>query len=154
MALKTQGTNLYVIDPDDDSVITVGCVTAINGISTEREQIDVTCLEDDARSFLAGLNSPAVANFSINFDFSDASHMRLHALHRAGTTLNWAVGASDGTEAPTVDTGGTWDLGTGRSWARFQGYIASFPFDVSGNAVWQSNVGIQVSGQPLLYAKA
>lgn len=37
MALKTQGTKLYVIDPQDDSILTVGCVTGIEGIDTTVE---------------------------------------------------------------------------------------------------------------------
>lgn len=35
--MKAQGTELYCIDPDDGTIIKVGCPTAINGIDTSVE---------------------------------------------------------------------------------------------------------------------
>ena len=153
MAIKTQGTKLYTIDPADESLIEVGCVTSIDGIDTSLEQIETTCLEDSARSYVSGLATPGTATFGINVDTSDASHVRLHQLKIAGTTLLWAVGWSDGTADATVDTGGTFDLATTRSWILFNGYMNSYPFSFQQNSVVQSTVGIQVSGEPSLIAK-
>jgi hypothetical protein len=153
MAIKTQGTHLYVVDPADESLITVGCVTSIDGIDTSLEQIETTCLEDAARSYLSGLATPGTATFGINVDTSDATHVRLHALKVAGTTLLWSVGWSDGTAPATVDTGGAFDLPTTRSWILFSGYMNSYPFSFAQNSVVQSTVGIQVSGEPTLIAK-
>ena len=153
MAIKTQGTNLYAIDPADESLITVGCITSIDGIDTSVEQIETTCLEDAARSYLSGLATPGTATFGIYVDTSDTTHVRLHALKVAGTSLLWAVGWSDGTTAAVVDTGGTFDLATSRSWILFNGYMNSYPFSFAQNSVVQSTVGIQVSGEPTLIAK-
>ena len=33
--MKTQGTELYAIDPDNGALIVVGCPTSIDGIDTE-----------------------------------------------------------------------------------------------------------------------
>lgn len=154
MAIKTQGTYLYTIDPDDESLITVACVTSIDGIDTTNEQIETTCLESLARTYLAGLATPGTASFGINFDTSESTHTRIHQLKVAGTTLTWAIGFSDGTAAPTVDSGGTFDLATSRSWIRFEGFMTSFPFSFAQNAVVQSTVGIQVSGEPEVKAKS
>lgn len=148
MAIKTQGTYLYTIDPADESLLTVGCVTSIDGVDTTNEQIETTCLESPARTYLAGLATPGAATFGINFDTSDASHVRLHQLKVAGTTLVWAIGFSDGTTAPTVDSGGTFDLAATRSWIRFNGFMTSFPFNFAQNSVVTSTVGIQISGEP------
>lgn len=153
MAIKTQGTQLYFIDPADDSVVTVGCVTSIDGLTVTNEQVETTCLESDARTYLSGLGTPGTATFGINFDTSDASHTRLHELWAAGTSLYWAIGWSDGTAAPTADSGGTWDLGTSRSWIRFDGFMTDFPFNFAQNAVVQSTIGIQISGRPEVHAK-
>jgi len=152
MAIKTQGTRLYAIDPEDESVITVGCITSLSGIDTTNEQIETTCLSDQARTYLSGLATPGAATFDINFDTTDVTHTRLHELKVAGTTLLWAVGFADGTAAPTVDSGGTWDLGTSRSWIRFEGFMTNFPFDFSQNSVVSSSVGIQISGEPEVIA--
>ncbi len=154
MAIKTQGTNLYTVDPDTEELIVVGCVTSIDGVDTTNEQIETTCLEALARTYVAGLATPGQATFGINFDTADSTHTRLHELKRAGTSLNWAIGFSNGTAEPTVDSAGTFDLPTSRSWIRFEGFMSSFPFSFAQNSVIQSTVGIQISGEPELKAKS
>lgn len=154
MAKKTQGTQLYVIDPDDNSVITVGCVTAITGITATRDQIETTCLDSAAREYVAGMAAPGTAQFTINFDPSDASHVRLHELYVAGTSLQWALGWSDGTSAPSGASTDGFTLPATRTWIQFDGFISDLPFDFSLNAVVSSNVSVQVSGFPTLTAKS
>lgn len=157
MALKTQGTVLYTIDPADDSVLVVGCVTTIDGIDTTIEQVETTCLEASARTYIAGLATPGAATFGINFDPADASHVRLHQLKVAGTTLQWAVGMADGTAPPTVlvdsQGDGTFVFPTTRSYIEFEGFMNSYPFTFALNSVVQSTVGIQVSGEPTVHVK-
>lgn len=157
MAITAQRTVLYTIDPADDSVLVVGCVTNIDGIDTTIEQVETTCLADSARSYMAGLATPGTASFGINFDPSDASHVRLHQLKVAGTTLQWAVGMSDGTAAPTVfvdsQGDGTFVFPTTRSYIEFEGFMNSYPFTFALNSPVQSTVGIQVSGEPTLHIK-
>lgn len=154
--MKTQGTELYAIDPADGSVIVVGCPTSIDGIDTTLDQIETTCLNSLARTYEAGMPTPGAASFGINVDPQDDSHIRLHQLKTAGTTLEWAVGWSDDTGVPpttTTDSDGlyVWDtLPTTRSWITFQGFMNSFPFAFALNAVVQSTVGIQISGDPQL----
>jgi len=154
MARKTQGTMLYTVDPYDDSVLVVGCVISIDGIDTTLDQIETTCLASAARTYDAGLATPGSASFQINFDPADASHVRLHELKVAGTTLPWAIGFSDGTAPPTVDTDGTFVLPNTRSWIDFDGFMNSYPFSFALNAVVTSTVGIQISGEPVVTAKA
>lgn len=154
MARKTQGTILYTIDPADNSVLVVGCATGITGIDTSLDQLETTCLEDDARTYEPGLATPGAASFDINFDPSDNSHVRLHQLKVAGVVLPWAVGfgkrvATEPTPAaPTVDSEGNFVLPNTRDWISFEGYMSSYPFDAALNSFWKSTVGIQVSGEP------
>lgn len=152
MAIKTQGTMLYTIDPDTGAVIEVGCVTAINGIDTTLEQIETTCLSSPARTYIAGLATPGAATFTINADPQDDSHIRLHQLKVGGVTLPWAVGWADGDNPPTsaLNTDGTYDFvtTTERTWLLFEGFMNAFPFDFAQNSVVTSNIGIQVSGEP------
>lgn len=155
MAIKTQGTRLFTVDPANDTVIAVGCITSLDGIDTTQEQIETTCLEALARTYEAGLATPGQASFGINFDPQDATHTRLHELKKQGTTLPWAVGFSDGVEVlPTVDSAGNFELGTGRSWIKFEGFMTSFPFNFALNSVLQSTVAIQISGDPDLFKKS
>jgi hypothetical protein len=147
MAVKTQGTDLYYIDPEDGSVNSAGCITAIDGIDTTIEQIETTCLNGTARTYVAGLATPGTATFTINTDLKDSNHTRLLELKQAGTTLQWAVGWS---EAPGVPPSGADSNGfitpTSRSWLLFEGFMNSFPFSFQLNSVVTSTVGIQVSG--------
>ncbi len=151
MAKLTKGTVLYTIDPADDSVLIVGCATNIDGIDTTLPQIQTTCLSDLAHTYVAGLAEPGTATFTINFDPADASHLRLHALKVAGTTLQWAVGIGIGSP-PTVfvDSAGdgSFVLPATRAWITFEGFMNSYPFTFALNALITSNVGIQISGEP------
>lgn len=157
--MKTQGTELYVIDPADDSLILVGCVTNIDGIDTVIPQVPTTCLASRAATFEGGMPEPGQATFTINADPSDPTHVRLHQLKLLGGNLRWAIGWRDGWNATTgvgtpptivVDTAGDaeFELPATRSWLTFEGYIASFPFSAPLSGVWTSNVGVQISGEP------
>lgn len=157
MAIRTAGTHLFAIDPEDGSLIVVGCPTAIDGIDTTLDQIETTCLPDRARTYESGLATPGTATFTINTDPRDESHLRLHQLKVAGTTLQWAVGWSDGTSDPAITTDSNGDYifnpPTDRSWILFEGFMNSYPFSFALNAVVTSNVGIQISGEPQLIAR-
>lgn len=150
MAQKTQGTDLFAVDPLTGALLEVGCVTSINGVDTTVEQVETTCLADAARQYVAGLATPGAATFGINFDPRDPSHVRLHQLKVLGENIEWVIGFSDGTDEPTVDSAGDFVLPTTRSWLSFEGFMNSFPFNFEGNSVVQSTVGIQISGEPEL----
>lgn len=151
----TQGTELYFIDPLDNTVKNVGCFTSLDGISATRDQIDVTCMPDQARRYRPGLITPGSATFSINIDPQNPVHLRLHELEVAGTTLEWAVGWSDNTGvAPTaaIDSDGSYEfvLPETRTWLLFEGYMNDFPFSFAQNDVVKSNLGVQISGETIL----
>ncbi|WP_176506362.1 phage tail tube protein [Pseudomonas urethralis] len=158
--MKTQGTDLYAIDPANNTLLTVGCFTSLDGIDTSIDQIETTCLNSKAREYEAGLATPGSATFGINVEPSNADHVRLHQLKTAGTKLRWAVGWGDGLDAngdgipPTVETeedagddAPDFVLPETRTWLTFEGYMNAFPFAFALNDVVKSTVGIQVSGE-------
>ena len=153
MEMKTQGTDLYAIDPRDDSVIDVGCVTSIDGIDSSIDQVETTCLNSAERTYIAGLGTPGTASFGINLDTQDENHIKLYEIKQLGLTLEWAVGFSDGTAAPTAASD-SFALPSTRSWITFSGFMNSFPFSFALNDVVKSTVGIQVSGAQVLVPKA
>lgn len=154
MSVKSQGTDLYFIDPDDNSVNEVGCVTVLNGLSAARDQIETTCLSSDGRTYEAGLATPGNKTFGLNTDPRDPSHVRLHELFKAGVNLQWALGWSDGTAAPTADSNGDFVVPPTRTWLVYEGYVSDFPFDFNGNDVVRSTLSVQVSGIPDWIVKA
>jgi hypothetical protein len=162
MAMKTERTSLYFIDPDDSAgptIVTVGCATSITGIGASRDQLEDTCLEDSARSFQAGLGTPGTKTFTINFDTSDASHVRMHQLWKLGTKVLWALGLSDGPPppaalvAPTLNSADGFELPDTRSWLTYEGYIADLPMDFALNSLVTSTISVQVSDFPDLFPR-
>lgn len=158
MTIKSQGTDLFTIDPDTGALLDVGCITSIDGIDTAIDQIETTCLNDLSRTYEAGLATPGAATFGLQFDPADVNHIRLHQLKTSGVTLQWAIGFSDGTAAPTTATDSAGDdefvLPPTRSWLTFEGYMNSYPFTFALNTMVTSTVGIQVSGEPILVPKS
>lgn len=155
MSILAQGTQLYVMDPADDSVIVVSGVTTFNPGGAPSDQIETTDLDDTTRTFVSGLRSPGQATMSLNADPANAAHIRLHELSQTdpNPVLKWVFGWSDGTAAPTV-TAGAWTLPTTRTWFAFEGYVADFPFDFQGNAVVSTQLSIQRSGKGVWTKKA
>lgn len=158
MTIRSQGTDLFAIDPADGSLLDVGCITSIDGIDTAIDQIETTCLNNLTRTYEAGLATPGAATFGLQFDPADTAHIRLHQLKTSGTTLQWVIGFSDGTVNPTVGTDSAGDdefvLSPTRSWLSFEGYMNSYPFTFGLNTMVTSTVGIQVSGEPVLIPKS
>lgn len=154
--MKAQGTELYAIDPADDSLIIIDCITSIDGLDVQVEQNEVTCLQDTARRYEAGLGTPGTATFGIYTNpFESPNHVRLHQIKVAGLTVRWAVGWSDATGTPptiTPDSNGDGEfvLPDTRTWITFEGFMNSYPFSFAQNASVASNIGIQVSGEPVL----
>lgn len=151
MAKLTQGTALFWIK--DAATVVKVTATNVSGISAQRDSIETTDLEANAKTFMPGLMSPGSAQFTIQFDPSNAVHRDLHAAYVAGTSLKWALGWSDGTEAPTA-VAGEFTLPTTRSFIEFEGYIQDVTFDFSLNSVVTSQVSVQVSGMPTIAPKA
>lgn len=153
--MRTAGTELYFLDPDDCSVVQVGCPTSITGLDSTIDQLETTCLESTARTYEAGLATPGTATFTLNLNPQDASHIRLQEMKTAGVSTRWVIGFPDaiGT-APTgaVDSDGecAFVLPPNRTWLEFEGFVNSYACDFSLNALITATVGIQVSGDPVL----
>mgnify|MGYP001222869996 CR=1 FL=1 len=158
MPLSSQGTDLFAIDPATGQLLDVGCITSLDGIDTAIDQVETTCLNDNARTYAAGLSTPGNATFGLQFEPGNPAHLRLHQLKTAGITLHWIIGFSDGTVNPAVgvDSSGEPEFRpqATRSWLAFDGYMSAFPFTFGLNTMVTSTVGIQVSGEPVLIPKS
>lgn len=161
MALKTKGTQLFIIDPADCSILEVGCVTAINGIEATRDQLETTCLDSAARTYEAGMAAPGQMTFTIHFDPADNTHERIYELWQSGDKFEMAVALGDGDlntagemDVPTADSSCLFDLPNTRSWiVTHQAYIANVPLTLALNALMDANVAVQLSGFPTLIKK-
>lgn len=150
--LKSQGTELYFINPVGGELHNVGCVTSISGIDSSIDQVDVSCLNDFERSFIAGMGTPGTATFGIILDNASAVQELMYTLKQTGETIQWAIGFSDGTSDPVLGTGGFVLPPTAdRSWLTFSGFMNSFAMDIALNDAVRATVGIQISGAQNLY---
>lgn len=152
MSVLTQGTHIFFIDPEFDSngagVRRIECATSFNPGGAPADQIDDTCLEDLDASSKRGLRRPGVATMGLNADPQNESHIRLYELFNGDedVTLKFAIGWSDGTDIPGVDSSEDFNLPVTRTWFIFEGYISDFPFDFALNSVVSGTVSIQRSG--------
>ena len=157
MAVLTQGTQIYYVDPDDNSVDEVVCATAFNLGGNPADQIETTCLSAYERTYVSGLRTPGAASLSINPDEETYDvHYEMFELSQRDPSpvLQFAIGWSNGTAAPTVDTNGDWVIPSTRTFLTFEGYISDFPFDFGQNTVVNGEVTIQRSGAPTWHRKA
>lgn len=149
MSVLTQGTQIYFIDTTGTpTVVAVECATTFSAGGAPADQIDDTCLEATDASSRPGLRRPSASSLGLNADPQNASHILMHELSEANPSpvLSWVVGWSDGVDEPTLDSDGEFELPSTRTWFSFQGYIADFPFDFTGNSVVATTVSIQRSG--------
>lgn len=151
MAVKTQGTQLYIADPNASSgceLLIVECATAISGLSNPREQIEVTCLESDTREYEGGLSTPGQLTVTVNFDPRNESHMRLYEFWRDNAeNFNAAIGFGGPVNSnPTLDSACDFVFPSNRTFIEFNGYVADVPLEAALNSVWTSAISIQISG--------
>lgn len=156
MAVKTQGTQLFVIDPDATGgceILTIECATALSGLGAPREQIETTCLEDDARSYVGGLATPGQLTVTVNFDPDNESHYRLYELWKDNVDFTFAIGFGPETAVPTIDSNCDFELPTTRTYITAAGYVTDLPLEAALNAVWTAAIPIQVSGEYTVHRK-
>jgi len=158
MSKLTKGTQLYIIDPDDDSVLEITDVVSLNPGGAPADQIEVTVLTSDQKEFVRGMRTPGTASLEINADPANESHIRLHELFLDDDveTIPFIVGWSGDTTDPDVDSGGAFDISaaTARTWYQFSGYVSDFPFDFSTNTVVKTAVSIQRTGENSVWTEA
>ena len=158
----TKGTQLFYIDPATKKVSLFPCVTTISGIDASNPNIDVTCLSDPVKVYVAGMPEPGSAQFNMHFNPEYTEYVRLFELKQTGESLKFALGYGprtrtqadfDATTAivPTSDAEGNFVLPDGRDWLTFQGHIATFPQDFAVGNVVTANASLQLSGEIKLF---
>lgn len=156
MAVKTKGTELWLVRNDSTgySVVKIGCPTGISGLGGGKSQIETTCLDSEEQEFVAGFAQPGAVTVNLDFDPTKISHTELWAYSESGESLSWAIGFSDGTAVPTVDSLGTLTFPSTRTYVEFTGYVSDLPLDFALNTVIKSAMQIQRSGSRTLHVKA
>ena len=156
MSVKTQGTQLFIIDPSGSAgpeVLAILCATSLSGLGAAREQIETTCLEDSVRTYVGGLGTPGQITVTVNFDPENESHFKLYELWKDNIEFDLAIGLGGSTSAPTLDSAGDFTFPTDRTFIAFNGFVSDLPLDFSLNAVITAAIPIQVSGEYTIFRK-
>jgi tail tube protein len=151
--IKTQGSELYVINPlaTEDGLLKFACPTGIQGaVGGAADQIEDTCLDAlSDKSYVRGLGNPGQATVAFNFIPRNASHqMVLTDLLTDGRVLKWLTLFSESATPPTLDTDGAFVVPTDRSSVAFDAYISDVNIDVSTNEIVRGTLTLQRSGTP------
>lgn len=147
MAIKTQGTELFVLNEtvSPSTIVEIGCPTSYNPGGSAADQIETTCLGDTERTYEAGLRTPAQETFEIVFDPADTSHRLLETLLTSGENVTWYAGLSDGTAPPTV-SGGQLQKPSTRTGFKFTASVQGVSYAIPTNEVVRATVTLQRSG--------
>lgn len=142
--IKTQGTDLYVVSgPTIASKL--ACITAFGGLGGARNQIDVSCFSSVEKEFEGGMATPGQITVGGNYDTTDTVFADLIALKDSGDLVEWYLGGSDGTDAPTV-AASVMTPPTDRTGISFEGYVADITWEMGSDSVWKYSLVIQRSG--------
>ena len=150
--VKTQGTELYVIDSSttDNNMLKMTCPTGINGLGGPADQIEDTCLDATTdKTYQPGLGTPGQVSVPFNLVTKNplSVHQELFAMKDSKLVFDWLICLSESSEQPTLDT----DLfafikPTTRSTIEFHGFISDLNLDITGNEVVKGTMTIQRSG--------
>jgi hypothetical protein len=157
-SVKTQGTELFLIDTTTSSVaqiIKMACPTGVSGLGGPADQIDDTCLDaTEDRSFVRGLGNPGQVSVPFVFKPTTASHQLLFDLKEQGNNLDWLIALSDGSGAPTLNSDDGFNAPADRTCLEFNAYISDVNLDIATNEVVRGTLTLQRSGPVIPHWKA
>lgn len=142
--IKTQGTDLYVVDTATTAV-KLACITAFSGLGGARNQIDVSCFSSTEMEFEGGMANPGQITVGGIYDSADTVFPTLVGLKDSADVVDWYLGGSDGTAAPTV-LASALTAPAARTGITFRGYVADITWQMDANNVWKYQLVIQRSG--------
>lgn len=144
-ATLTNGTALYIVDPDVPSKVHKLCVSALEINEGTPTKIDITTLcEKEKVQEVDGLLGSSESSFTINLDFADETHQMLLAARKDKRELKFRVGQSDGTNDATYSAD-EWEADTTRTWVDFTGNITGVPLSYQVNAALQPQVSVNMT---------
>lgn len=152
--MKTIGTRLYFLDTDDTTVITLTNVSNVQGLGGQKGEIDTTNLDSTSKEYLVGMEDPGTVTFDINFAPDSAVHQSLIDLKDDGSRVQWCMGLSNGTSAPTVSSGDLVAPTSSRGNYMFLASVQQMTLSVQTDDIYRYNVSLRVSGQITYNAKS
>lgn len=148
--LKTQGTELYIKDitGTEPVVLKFACPTGVTGLNSGgTDEIDITCLDAQTRSFALGLSDAGELSVPFIFDPAQNSHRKAFSIAALKAETQVCIALSDGTTAPTINSSDLFVAPTSRTSFIVAGLVKNIPIDIAGNEVVRGTMTIRVNGQ-------
>lgn len=131
--VKSNGTQIYGVV--DKEIVAFKCYYAIDLGQDTRGKIEVSCLDDDEKSYIPGSVDPGEGSMTVQLDDESIPHARALQLAKDGTEIEWYIG-SKGDELPTISVEGDVTLPTSRNWLTFSGYLNPVAPTIEADGVW------------------
>lgn len=150
MSIKTQGTALYIKDITGPKPVVVkfACPTGVTGLNSGgTDEIDITCLDAQTRSFALGLSDGGELSVPFIFDPAENSHRKAFQLAALKEETQFCIALSDGTTAPTLNSSDLFVAPTSRTSFIANCLVKGIPFDIAGNEVVRGTLTLRVNGQ-------
>lgn len=138
---NAQGTELQVENNPAGSGIfsQVGCLTSISGPNISVPEIDATCMTDQAKFFLPGLQDPGDISFELQVDFQDPSVQQLFTdIDNRATRLYRVVWSDNLSTLPGAPAAGTI--------FEFTAFVNGIPTSGGVDAVVSATLGLRIVG--------
>ena len=144
--LKTQGTELFLIDEADtgNEVRKIGQLTGGTGVGGEAGEIDKTDLDSQAMEFVTALKDNGTASLNVNWDPQNTTHQTIDALV-GGPNKRVLICCSESEVAPAFTSALT--LPTDRTVIDLTVGFRSFPKDFTSNEIWRGSISVRVTGE-------
>ncbi len=134
MAKKSQKTTIGISALPATTYTPIRCTTTVNMEDGESADIDVTCLDSDAKEYLVGLQDSGTLTLDLNVDFEDAGYILLKTAKASGEKYSFQIElAKEGTET------------TGRTFT-FDGYVKTLPFTAAVDTAIVGSASVKISG--------
>lgn len=144
--IRTQGTEIYYVS-GPTAVTKIPNVISFGDYGKQASPIATTNLDSTAAEFISGLPDNGEVTLTMNFIANDLSHQYLQAQAGTATRVEFCIGYSDGTVAPTAAASAiVQPLASARTSEKFLAAITSARKSVNTANVLSMVVTLKISG--------
>lgn len=144
--LKTQGTEVYILDDTDtgNEVRKIGQITNVGEFSPSTNEIDITNMDSTKKEFVNGLTDNGSLTLQYDFDPQDASQANLLS-RQGGANVRFIIACSESATQPSYSGGYT--LPTDRTTFDFVAGVQNVGKGAQVDDVWRGSFTLRVSGE-------
>lgn len=144
--LKTQGTEVYILDSTDtgNEVRKIGQITNVGEFSPSTTEIETTDLDSTKKEFVNGLTDNGTITIQYNYDPQDSSQANLLS-RQGGANVRFLIACSESSTDPTYSSGYT--LPTDRTTFDFTAGVQNVGKGAQVDDIWRGSFTLRVSGE-------